>query len=134
MITLTDYFMGRDRKYAHELTDEITNNAMTTVARANLLIARFKDSTKDIEFRKVTSGWRPPEVNANTPNSAVRSKHMTGQAVDLADPEGDFDQWALDNPHVLEQIGLWQEHPSATRGWLHIQCVPPKSNRRVFFP
>lgn len=134
MITLADYFQGRDKEFAKELTDQIRANAEKTIERANLLLARFRDATGDTEPRHVTSGWRPAAINAATNGAAPRSRHMTAEAVDLGDPEGDFDQWCLENPHVLEGIGLWQEHPSATKGWCHVQCVPPKSGRRVFFP
>lgn len=134
MITLSDYWMGRHDKYSLELTDTIIGNAMTLLARANLLISSFREATGDTEQRHVTSGWRPAEVNAATPNAAPKSRHMTGEAVDIADPEGDLDQWCIENPLRLEDIGLWQEHPSATKGWCHLQSVPPKSGRRVFFP
>jgi hypothetical protein len=59
---------------------------------------------------------------------------MTCQACDLYDPEGDIDEWALARPEVLARIGLWQEHPSATKGWAHFQIIPPKSGNRVFYP
>lgn len=128
MITLKEYWMGRDVQFAAELTDEVISNAMNTVERANKLLEAFG------EARGVTSGWRPVAVNRATPNAALRSKHMSGQAVDLADPDGDLDDWALENPDVLESCGLWQEHPSATKGWAHFQIVPPKSGKRVFYP
>lgn len=134
MITLADYWQNRDTAYAKDLTDQIIGNAMKTIAKANLLIAMFREATGDTDQRKVTSGWRPPAVNAATPNAAPKSRHMTGEAVDIADPEGDFDQWCLDNPQTLIDIGLWQEDPGSTKGWIHVQCVPPKSGRRVFFP
>jgi hypothetical protein len=134
MITLKDYWMGRDAEYAHELTDEIRANAQVTVERANLLLTAFTIATNDTEQRHVNSGWRPPAVNAVTPGAAPKSKHMTGQAIDIADPEGDLDQYCLDHLLVLQKIGLWLEDPSSTKGWCHVQCVPPKSMKRVFYP
>lgn len=134
MITLSDYYMGRDKQYPSELTDEIIANAMHTIERANLLLAKHRAATNDTEIRKVTSGWRPRAVNGATPNAAPRSKHMTGQAIDISDPEGDLDEWCLANPEVLADLDLWQEHPAATKGWCHLQTVPPKSRRRVFYP
>lgn len=128
MITLKDYWMGRDVLFAAELTDKVIGNAMQTVERASQLLQQFG------EARSVASGWRPRAVNAATPGAALFSKHMTGQAVDLHDPEGDLDEWCLANPQSLEAIGLWQEHPAATKGWCHIQIVPPKSGNRVFYP
>lgn len=120
--------MGRDRDHADELTDDMRANASETVGKANALLERFGQE------RKVRSGWRPAAVNAATPNAAPRSKHMTCEAIDLDDPEGDLDEWALENPEVLQEIGLWQEHPSATKSWAHFQIVPPRSGNRVFYP
>ena len=126
--------MGRDKEYASDLTDEIISNAEDTVARANLLLSIYRSETGDTEFRKVNSGWRPAAVNKATPNAAMRSKHMTGQAVDLSDPDGDLDEWLLVHIDALGDCGLWHEHPSATKGWCHVQTVPPKSGKRVFYP
>lgn len=135
MITLDDYYMGRDKTYATELTDEIRQNAVITVERVNALLKAFG------EDRKVNSGWRPAEVNASTSGSAKRSKHMTGQACDLSDVDGRLDKFCMANLDKLKEIGLWLEHPSATKtpgrfgeGWCHVQIVPPKSGNRVFYP
>lgn len=126
MITLQEYLMGRDRKYT--LTPELQANAEEMVDKVNQLLAKFG------EDRKVRSGWRPPEINQATPNAAPKSKHMTCEACDLVDDEGDLDEWALENPDILQEIGLWQEAPAATKGWAHFQIVPPKSGKRVFNP
>lgn len=134
MITLTDYWMGRDVAHPTLLNDELKAAAAETVARANLLISAYRMMTKDDEPRRVNSGWRPPSVNAATPNAATRSKHMSGHAIDISDPEGDLDEWCMDNEETLQTIGLWLEHPSATKGWCHVQTVPPKSGKRVFYP
>lgn len=134
MITMADYWMGRDQTHARDLTADIERNAVETVKRANLLLGEFRFATHDTEFRKVTSGWRPPSVNAGVPGAAPRSKHMTGQAIDIADPEGDLDDWCSDNLGTMERLRLWMEHPSATKGWCHLQTIAPKSGRRVFYP
>lgn len=130
MITLTDYWMGRDKEFPLAMTPQIETNAIRTVSLVNALLARFG------EGRKVNSGWRPPAVNAKIPNAALNSKHMTGQAIDLADPDGDLDEWLLTEAGqaALTEIGLWMEHPAATKGWCHLQTIPPKSGRRVFYP
>lgn len=128
MISLADYYMGRDVEYGHELDPEKRANAAKTVAAVNLLLASFG------EQRTVNSGFRPSAVNATILGAAAKSKHMTCQACDLEDADGDLDEWALEHPEILEQIGLWQEHPSATKGWAHFQIVPPKSGKRVFYP
>lgn len=126
MITLDDYFHHAD--WYNERTAQVDANAAVTVDLANALLDRFG------QHRAVTSGWRPTAVNRNTPGAAQNSKHLTGQAVDLADPEGDLDEWCYTAQDLLAEIGLWQEHPASTKGWCHIQTVPPKSGNRVFYP
>ena len=109
-------------------------NAETTIVKGNQLILAFQNATGDNEGRDATSGYRPPAVNAATRGAAVKSKHMKCLAVDIRDDEGALDEWCLAHPGVLEGIGLWQEHPSATKGWCHVQTVPPGSGNRVFYP
>ena len=83
----------------------------------------------------VSSGWRPAVINEHTAGAAPNSKHITGQAVDIYDPEGALDEWCLDHADTdLAIVGLWLEHPAATKGWCHVQTVPPASKRRVFYP
>lgn len=128
MITLADYYMGRDVTYASELTEALRVNAIEMVRRANMLLDAFGQS------RKVNSGWRPPQVNAKTPGAASFSRHMTCQAIDIADDAGDLDAWLTADTGRLEELQLWMEHPSATPGWCHVQVVPPKSGNLVFYP
>lgn len=125
---LVDYWMGRDVSHKAELTGEVIVNAAVLIARVRKLLAHFG------EERDITSGWRPAAINASTPGAAAKSKHMTGQAVDLADPEGDLDAWCMENQDLLYQHELWLEHPSATKNWCHLQSIPPKSGNRVFYP
>jgi len=130
VITLPDYWHGNDDKYPLAMTPQIERNAELTVQLANALLAEFG------QRRHVNSGWRPPVVNQATPGASPTSKHMTAQAIDLADPEGDLDDWLMSDKGqaVLTRLGLWHEHPSFTVGWAHVQTVPPKSGKRTFFP
>lgn len=130
MITLTDYWMGRDLEFPLAMSPQIEKNAELTVQLANALLVRFG------EGRKVNSGWRPPAVNAGTQGAAPNSKHMTAQAIDLSDPDGDLDDWLMSpiGQAVMTELGLWHEHPAATKGWAHLQTVPPRSGRRTFYP
>lgn len=132
MITLADYMMGRDE--TDPPSEEMRKNADETIYLANLLLSWYYHDKPDAEKTKVTSGYRPSSVNANTPGASARSKHLTCQAVDLSDPEGELDDWCMENQKTLEQVGLWLEHPSATKGWTHWQIVPPRSGKRVFYP
>ena len=135
-ITLADYLMGRDTV---PLTNEQYLTAVSTVEKVNHLLGLLAGDGVDLEINPrtgslVSSGYRPQNINANTPGAAPKSRHITLQACDLYDPEGEIDNWCMENLSVLEQIGLWMEHPSATKGWCHIQTVPPRSRRRVFYP
>lgn len=138
-ISVEGYLMGRDALYPGECTPVVRDNAAKTVERVNALLAAMEASGIELEENPrtksiVNSGWRPPQINGQVANAAPRSKHMTGEACDLFDPDGTLDDWMMANPDSLASIGLWMEHPSATKGWAHVQVVPPRSGRRVFYP
>jgi hypothetical protein len=128
MITLEDYFMGRDKLFPAELTEEMWGNAVTTIERANRLLERAGLQ------RGVNSGWRPASVNAVVRNAAKRSKHIHCLAIDIDDDDDALDAWCVENLDVLAEIGLWLEHPASTPRWCHVQIVPPRSGKRVFNP
>lgn len=139
MIELAHYYLGRDLTHGHLLTPELRANAARTVEAANKLLVLAKLAGVSLEANRhghlVNSGWRPPDINAGTPGAAVKSLHMRCLAIDLYDPDGDLDEWALANADtVLKDLGLWLEHPAATKGWCHVQLVPPRSGRRTFYP
>lgn len=138
MITLTQYWMGRDAQYPHDMSPQIERNAFMTVDLANRLVTLAKGAgvlmNDTPQWGLVASGWRPPALNAATKGASLTSKHMTGQAIDLYDPDGYIDNWMLANPNVLKDLGLWQEHPDSTPHWAHVQTVPPHSGNRVFRP
>jgi hypothetical protein len=141
MISLLDYWMGRDREFPMAMSPDLEKNAAMMVELANklMILAHSAGVTFETNPRTgtvVSSGWRPASINAATPNAAPKSKHMTGQALDIYDPDGDLDEWLIteNGQKVLHDLGLWMEHPSATKGWCHIQSIPPKSGRRVFYP
>lgn len=137
-IMLDDYWIGRDKKYAKDLTDAIRANAEITVSKVNLLLFVATKGgvilAANSRHTLVNSGWRPPAINASIKNAAPKSWHMTGQACDISDPTGSLDKWCLDHPGELEKIGLWQESPASTPGWCHVQTVAPRSGHRVFIP
>ncbi len=64
----------------------------------------------------------------------MRSKHLTGCAVDISDPNKELQKWCITNIDVLIQAGLWMEDFSATPNWCHFQSMPPKSGKRYFLP
>jgi len=125
-ITLEEYWMGRDKLYPPSA--EIQAAAEALVPKLNLLLEKFGQD------RVVTSGYRPPAINATVPNAAKYSNHEIGHACDLADHAGDLDAWCVTHLEVLVEIGLWLESPVTTHGWCHLQDVPPHSGKRVFSP
>lgn len=140
MIELAHYLMGRDREFGHLFGSDLRKNALVTVEAANKMLVLAKAVGVSLESNPrtgsiVSSGWRPASVNEATPGAAVRSKHIRCEAIDLYDPDGELDEWAMAAADVaLRDLGLWLEHPSATKGWCHVQTVPPRSGRRVFYP
>lgn len=140
MITLTEYFMGRDRTHERECSPEIRGNAALTVARVNLLLARAEadgvgPGVDEVTSTAVASGWRPPAINSRTQNSATGSRHLVAKACDLQDTPGrELARWCLRNLEALAEIGLWMEDPQWTPDWVHLQTEPPGSGRRVYRP
>lgn len=135
MITIAKYFMGRDKLYPRDLTEEIQGNAALTVLRVNKLLTAYKSAT-GLDVTIVNSGWRPPAVNANTANAAKKSHHMMGRAVDLGDDAEYLDTWLMtvEGQSAMSEAGVWHEHPSATPRWAHLQTVAPRSGKRTFMP
>jgi uncharacterized protein YcbK (DUF882 family) len=80
----------------------------------------------------VTSGVRSMADQMRINPKAPKSKHLLGQAVDIADPTGELYKWLKANPEALKDAGLWCEE--GTVGWCHLQVVPPKSGKRWFKP
>lgn len=131
--------MGRQEIYPQEYTLGVKANAELMVDALNELVKRMEQDGVPLEEHPqtktiISSGWRPRQINAQVKGAAVRSKHMTGQACDLYDPEGAIDDWLMDNQQALIELRLFLEHPSATKGWAHLQIVPPGSQKRVFYP
>lgn len=139
MITIADYFMGRREQFPLSLTPAIEDNAARTVALANELIILAKGAGFVVKLSPktgslVSSGWRPPQINAGV-GGATRSRHLSGEAIDFYDPDGKLDAFCLAQAdRVLRDLGLWLEAPQVTPGWCHVQTKPPKSGRRVFLP
>lgn len=139
MLTLADYWMGRDATHPLDMTPAIDRNARRQVELMNQLLdfaaqsgvyPTIDDRTGSI----LTSGWRPPSINAATKGASSTSKHMTGEAGDLYDPDGSIDAWCMSAAGMaaMTAVGIWLEHPDSTPDWSHWQQVPPHSGNRVF--
>jgi uncharacterized protein YcbK (DUF882 family) len=86
----------------------------------------------------VTSGLRSEKQQAELikagKSNAPKSKHLTGNAADIYDPDKSLAKWCMENVKVLEDAGLWCEHPDYTPNWVHFQILPPRSGNRFFKP
>lgn len=86
----------------------------------------------------VTSGLRSQAgqelLIAEGKSKATKSKHLTGQACDIYDPEKLLAKWCLTKLDFFAGVGLWLENPDYTKNWVHFQSVPPKSGSRIFIP
>lgn len=130
-LTRDDILQGHDKAYP--LTPVMEDNLARLLTQVNMLEEEYPE---DFLF-KVTSGYRPPPVNQRV-GGAKRSAHLICEAVDIADPGGKLAKWCYENQDVLEFLGLCMEHPSATKGWLHVDLREryDKNGKRVwaFFP
>lgn len=128
-ISEQEFLMGRDA--IAPLTTELRDNMKRTLERVNGLLSAWPHPVK------VSSGYRPPSINAATKGAAKHSNHMICLAVDLQDLDGSLARWCLEHAKVgglLEGWGLWLEHPDSTPKWVHLQSIPVKSGKRVFYP
>ena len=103
----------------------------------NLATLHFRINQVRREWGKpmiVTSGLRSQADQTRINPKASKSKHLIGAACDISDPKGELAAWCLANEKRLAEIGLWMEHPSVTKTWMHFQILPPKSGKRFFLP
>jgi uncharacterized protein YcbK (DUF882 family) len=63
----------------------------------------------------------------------MKSKHLTGCAVDFFDPNLELTAFLKANDsQILIDCELWCEQ--GNKNWVHFQILPPKSNKRWFLP
>ena len=90
----------------------------------------------------VTSGLRSESQQealiAAGKSNAPHSKHLTGQAADVADDDGALRAWVKANMDLMIEIGFWFEAFESTPTWVHFQICPYGSwvegKSRIFIP
>lgn len=75
-------------------------------------------------------GFRPQDC----PQGAPHSSHKEGLAVDIYDPLNQIDNYLLAHPELLEEFGIYIEHPNSTSHWSHWSVRAPRSGRHIFNP
>jgi len=146
MITVEDYFGTRINH--PEATEPMKASARVLLAAVNALLAfaaaeggyarPINPNTKTaVSGWSGDGGFRLADSVTGSPTSA----HKRAPAIDIYDPDNQLDDWiskhdvdgGADNV-VLRQFGLYREHPSATKGWCHLQTNRTRSGRRSFYP
>lgn len=87
---------------------------------------------------QISSGYRPAAINAAV-GGAKKSNHIMCLAVDFVDDKNrTLAKWCVANLKILEDLNLWMEDPRHTKSdngnWVHLQCVSPRSGKRIFIP
>ena len=137
MITITQYF-GPWIDHS-DATEERKANAMKLLSACDLLENRMISDGFAFPINPAThSGVSGSKYGGFRPQSctigAAKSNHKVGLAVDRFDPLNKIDDWCIAHLSVLEECGIWIEHPSKTYSWSHWQSVQPSSGNRVFYP
>jgi hypothetical protein len=137
LISLSDLITSSgkypDRALSPELTQQVKDNGVKLINKVNQMLTEL-----GIKEVNVSSGFRPSAVNAATPNSAKRSLHMIGSAVDILDDDNQtLGKLILSRNDLLEKYGLWLEDLDSTQGqntnWCHLdQGVRFDRNPRMF--
>jgi len=82
----------------------------------------------------ITSGLRSAADQQRINPKAPKSNHLMGLACDVADGDAALWAWCMLHMPLMEQFGVYFEDKNATVGWVHFQCIPPKSGTRIFKP
>lgn len=137
---LTDYFGA----HIGTAPSEHYSNASALLSKVNVVLAAFvADGGKlhiDPDTGTLISGAKGGSGDggyrlATSATGAPNSRHKSGQAVDVYDPNRDLARWVMKNqPLVHQQLGLSIERPEWTPNWVHFQSVPPGSGVFAFIP
>lgn len=137
MITVQQYFTDPQTGEQKVHMPEHVLAASNLLAKVNAMLVSLKwDFQEDPDTRTSISGEKGGHggggFRLGGESGAPFSKHKLGHAVDVYDPANMLDGALTDE--LLEQFGLYREHPSATNGWSHLQDLPPRSGLRTFHP
>lgn len=123
-------------KYVYgDLTMEVRRNLDLLLERVNKVRAAWgKAMTVTSGFRSMEDHLRIYAEKGITDPAKIpmQSRHLTGRAVDIADPDLALTAWLKANPKVLEDAELWCEE--GNKNWVHFQTVAPASGKRWFLP
>lgn len=138
LISLDDWLTTSEQhpERAKEATDEIKANAEALLKKVNA----FLDELGWTGSRKLSSGFRPTEVNEVTPHAAKHSGHESGHATDVADDSAQtLCKLVMSRPDLLRKYDLMMEDIHSTKGhitnWCHLDDVQRHDRpSRTFLP
>lgn len=110
-----------------DLSSELQENVADLLIKLNKFRAEYGSPMY------VTSGYRSPEHNAEIGGSKS-SSHLTCQACDFKDTDGELKKFIANDPEILARCDLYMEDPESTPSWVHLQSRVIKSGNRVFKP
>jgi hypothetical protein len=134
-ITLADY-LGPYVNHP-DATPERLASARLLLSKVNALLdelstyrlaIKASPKTKTYISGEGNGGFRPQDCKTG----AVNSKHKSGNALDLYDPDGNIKE--LITEERLARFDLYMESPRHTPTWCHLQRIAPGSKKRVFIP
>lgn len=154
MITIPEYFSDGKTpgaKLEHiDATRSKRENAEDLLAKVNRLLDHLEDAGVYVVKRDPDTGTQVSGSANGSGDGGFRlqsaagranSKHKLGLAVDVYDPDNVLDDYISGYDEdggyrntVLEQYGLYREHPDDTPGWCHLQSQGPGSGRRTYHP
>lgn len=134
MITLAEILEGTD---FNTLPKEHQDNLLILLEKINKIRTEFaKPMTVTSGYRSMAKHLEIYKKKGITDQSKIpmKSRHLSGAAIDIYDPNQVLQKWVLDNIKILEEVGLWCEDFSATPNWVHFQIISPASGKRFFKP
>lgn len=120
-----------ERAKHKELTPALLANANTLLSTIQ---AFFKELGLNLENYKVSSGFRPSEVNNAISNAAKKSLHQQCLAIDILDDKNQsLAKLMQQNASKRKLKGIWLESPAHTKGkntnWVHLDISALRSVR-----
>lgn len=134
MISMSELLQGKNLA---DLPEGHQENLADLLIRVNKVRTAYnKSMTVTSGYRSLADHLRIYKEKGITDQSKIpmKSKHLSGDAVDIADSDGALKAWIKLNIKVLEDAGLWCEDFSTTTTWVHFQRLPPASGKRFFMP
>lgn len=137
MITLAQYFGPYDkhpdatrevRESAEGLLEKVSEILQAAEADGVTLLVNHR--TGSFVAGEGNGGFRPTSSTVGAPSS----KHKSGHAVDVYDPNRELASWVWKNQAIVLGYGLHIERPEWTPSWVHFQDVAPASGVFAFIP